>query len=127
MRLHDAGARTREVYSAHRQASRHHHPQRKAADVSGNVKQKQALRYIYAAAFLDSLGVYMRECLTHMWYNISMEDRRTALRQEILLVVKASGVAITGALWLGLAFMSEAGLVKVAQELHIATGRIKPG
>lgn len=44
-----------------------------------------------------------------------------AIRQNILLAIKANGLPVDGDLWLSLAFRSRGELIKIAQELHIAT------
>lgn len=47
------------------------------------------------------------------------EQRRERLRHEIMLAMRANGTPVTGLMWLGLIFMSEAGLRGVARELCI--------
>lgn len=45
------------------------------------------------------------------------------MRHEIMLAIKASRIAITGEIWLGLAFRSESELRAICSELNI---RAKP-
>lgn len=51
----------------------------------------------------------------------AQETRETALRHDIMNAIKANGHAITGELWLNLAFLTEAGLKSVARDLNIKT------
>lgn len=46
-------------------------------------------------------------------------QRKQALRHDIMLVVKANGLEVTGDFWLMLIFRTESELKKIAQELHI--------
>ena len=48
-----------------------------------------------------------------------MNDRAAALRQEIMLRVKANNLPVTGELWLTLVFCSESELAAIAADLHI--------
>jgi hypothetical protein len=48
-------------------------------------------------------------------------QRKQALRQEIMLAVKANGLEVTGDFWLMLVFRTESELKQIASELHIKT------
>jgi len=47
-------------------------------------------------------------------------NREDRMRHEIMLCVKANGHEVTGDFWFMLAFRTEAELVAICQELHIA-------
>ena len=46
-------------------------------------------------------------------------QRKQALRHDIMLVVKANGLEVTGDFWFMLIFRTESELKKIARELHI--------
>lgn len=50
--------------------------------------------------------------------------RCTALRQEILLTMKANNLYISGELWLTLAFRTESELKTICRELHIDPAKV---
>jgi hypothetical protein len=50
---------------------------------------------------------------------LTLEQRKQALRQNIMLAVKANNLPVTGDLWLSLVFRTESELVAVARELHL--------
>ncbi len=47
------------------------------------------------------------------------DQRKQALRQNIMNVVKANGVEVTGDFWFALVFRTESELKALARELHI--------
>ena len=47
------------------------------------------------------------------------DQRKQALRQNIMNVVKANGVEVTGDFWFSLVFRTESELKALARELHI--------
>ena len=58
---------------------------------------------------------HWRQC-QHM---SNTEQRKQVLRHEILLVMKANGLEVTGDFWFMLIFRTESELKKIARELHI--------
>jgi len=46
-------------------------------------------------------------------------QRKQALRHDIMNVVKANGLEVTGDFWFMLIFRTESELKKIAKELHI--------
>lgn len=54
-----------------------------------------------------------------------MTDRETRLRQEILICMRANGIAVTGETWLQLVFMPVESLEAICRELHIVVTDIK--
>jgi hypothetical protein len=50
---------------------------------------------------------------------IAINQRKQALRQEIMAVVKANGLPVTGDFWLALVFRTESELKSIARDLHI--------
>jgi len=50
----------------------------------------------------------------------TQEQRKQALRHEIMGVVKANNIEITGDFWFSLVFRTESELKKIAKELHKA-------
>lgn len=47
------------------------------------------------------------------------DQRKQALRQNIMNAVKANGIEVTGDTWFALVFRTEAELKAIARELHI--------
>jgi hypothetical protein len=52
---------------------------------------------------------------------VSEEDRKSQLRQEIMITVRANNLQVSGEFWLMLAFRSEAELKQIASELNVYT------
>jgi hypothetical protein len=50
---------------------------------------------------------------------MTTDQRKQALRQDIMNVVKANGIPVDGDLWFALIFRSEVELEKIARDLHI--------
>lgn len=51
----------------------------------------------------------------------TVEQRKQALRHDIMDAIKASGLEVTGELWFMLIFRTESELKKIAKELYIQT------
>lgn len=47
------------------------------------------------------------------------DQRKQALRQDIMNAIKANGIEVTGDMWFALVFRSEAELKAIARELHV--------
>jgi len=53
--------------------------------------------------------------------NPNRENEKKVMRQEIMNVIRANGVPITGDLWFSLIFRTHSELKKICNELHIVT------
>lgn len=47
------------------------------------------------------------------------EQRKQALRHDIMTVLQANNIPVTGDFWFALVFRTESELKKIARELHI--------
>jgi hypothetical protein len=58
---------------------------------------------------------------------MSATQRKQAIRHDIMNVIKANNLEVSGDFWLMLIFRTESELKKIAQDFHIRTARPAPG
>jgi hypothetical protein len=56
----------------------------------------------------------------YLTMNKTESERKAAMRQNIMLNMRANNLPVTGEFWLMLVFRTESELKKICQEMHIA-------